>query len=110
MSKFLSVFRGVRFPHHVGDRITRDEAHHQKDDECHPKQCGDQEQQATQEIFSHSVPVLGRYYESLASLRVAAVYLSLSRKSMRLLRLCTPKAIAPVGCTVSFFLLVRKHF
>jgi hypothetical protein len=35
--------------------------HHQKDDECHTEQRWDQEQQATQEIFSHSMPVLGRY-------------------------------------------------
>src|SRR5215211_6049131 len=58
MSEFLRIFSGVGFPHHIGDRITRDEVHHQKDDECHPKQRWDQEQQATQEIFSHSMPVL----------------------------------------------------
>src|SRR6516225_6255916 len=65
MSEFQGIFRGVRFPHHVGDRITRDEVHHQKDDERHTEQRWDQEQQATQEIFSHSVPVLGLYYALL---------------------------------------------
>src|SRR5262245_38040802 len=65
MSEFLGVFSGVRFPHHIGDRITRDEVHHQKDNKRHTEQGWDQEQQATQEIFSHSVPVLGSVEESL---------------------------------------------
>src|SRR4029453_15867049 len=65
MAEFLGIFSGVRFPHHIGDRITRDEVHHQKDNERHTEQCWDQEQQATQEIFSHSVPVLGSVEDSL---------------------------------------------
>jgi hypothetical protein len=36
-----------------------------KNDERHTEQRWDQEQQATQEIFSHSMPVLGRDEKSL---------------------------------------------
>jgi len=59
MSQFLGVISRVRFAHHIGDGITRDEVHHQKDDERHPEQRWDQEQQATQEIFAHGMPILG---------------------------------------------------
>src|SRR5574341_912706 len=58
MAHLLGVFGGVRFPHHIGDGITGDEVHHQKDDERDAKQRRDQEQQAPQEIFAHSVPIL----------------------------------------------------
>jgi hypothetical protein len=43
MPQFLGIFSGVRFPHHIGNRITRNKAHHQKNDERHTEQRWDQE-------------------------------------------------------------------
>src|SRR5262249_47021127 len=60
MSQLLGIYAGAGFAHHVGDGIARNEVHHQKDDERDTEQRGDQEQQATQEIFAHSMPILGQ--------------------------------------------------